>query len=169
MRRRRSRRRAIGTWAPLVTDAMANARWSVDFVPGQFADRRRFRTVNVIDYVTKESLAAVVETSISGRRVAQELTALMERHGKPGVIAPGKPMQNGNCEASNGQSGLNFTITTEKEPQTTCLANTSEMEAPRATRGPLSFVDWSSPRTYRPTMESGAVSGAAIRISSTSA
>lgn len=32
VRRRRSRKRAIGTRAPLVADAMANARWSVDFV-----------------------------------------------------------------------------------------------------------------------------------------
>lgn len=84
----------------------------------------------MIDDVTKESLAAVVDTSISGRRVARELTALIERRGKPGVIvsdngteltsnailtgaekmkvrwyyiAPGKPMQNGNCEAFNGR------------------------------------------------------------------
>jgi putative transposase len=30
VRRRRSRKRAIGTRAPLVTEALANARWSVD-------------------------------------------------------------------------------------------------------------------------------------------
>lgn len=126
VRRRRSRKRAIGTRAPLVTEAMANARWSVDFVQDQFADGRRFRILNVIDDVTKESLAAVVDTSISGRRVARELTALIERRGKPGVIvsdngteftsnailawskdhrvewhyiAPGKPMQNGYVES----------------------------------------------------------------------
>ena len=130
VRRRRSRKRAIGTRAPLVTEALANARWSVDFVQDQFADGRRFRILNVIDDVTKESLAAVVDTSISGRRVARELTALIERRGRPGVIvsdngteftsnailewaekmrvkwhyiAPGKPMQNGNCEAFNGR------------------------------------------------------------------
>lgn len=130
VRRRRSRKRALGTRAPLVTEAVANARWSVDFVHDQFADGRRFRILNVIDDVTKESLAAIVDTSISGRRVARELTALIEWRGKPGVIvsdngteftsnailewaekmqvkwhyiAPGKPMQNGNCEAFNGR------------------------------------------------------------------
>ena len=130
VRRCRSRKRAIGTRAPLVTEALANARWSVDFVQDQFADGRRFRILNVIDDVTKESLAAVVDTSISGRRVAREPTALIERRGRPGVIvsdngteftsnailewaekmrvqwhyiAPGKPMQNGNCEAFNGR------------------------------------------------------------------
>lgn len=86
VRRRRSRKRAIGTRAPLVTEAMANARWSVDFMQDQFADGRRFRTLNVIDDVTKECLAAVVDTSISGHRVARELTGLVERRGKPGVI-----------------------------------------------------------------------------------
>lgn len=69
---------------PLVTEALANARWSVKFVEDQFADGRCFRILNVIDDVTKESLAAVVDTSISGRRVARELTALIQWRGKPG-------------------------------------------------------------------------------------
>jgi putative transposase len=86
VRRRRSRKRAMGTRAPLVTEALANARWSVDFVEDQFADGRRFRILNVIDDLTKESQAAVVDTSISGRRVARGLTVLIERRGKPGVI-----------------------------------------------------------------------------------
>jgi putative transposase len=86
LRRRRSRKRAIRTRAPRVTDALAKARWSVDFVQDQFAEGRRFRILNVIDDVTRESLAAVVDTSMSGRRVARDLTALIERRGKPGVI-----------------------------------------------------------------------------------
>lgn len=57
VRRRRSRKRAIGTRAPLVTEALANARWPVDFVQDQFADGRRFRIVNVIADLTKESIA----------------------------------------------------------------------------------------------------------------
>jgi putative transposase len=133
VRRRRSRKRAIGTRAPLVTEAMANARRSVDFMQDQFADERRFRVLNVLDDVTRQCLqclASIIDTSISGRRVARELTALIERRGKPGVIvsdngteftsnailewaekmqvkwhyiAPGKPMQNGNAEAFNGR------------------------------------------------------------------
>ncbi len=130
VRRRRGRKRATGTRAPLITLAVPNARWSVDFVHDQFADGRRFRIFNVVDDVTKECLAAVVDTSISGRRVARELTALITRRGKPGLvvsdhgteftsnamlawsesakvpwhfIAPGKPMQNGICEAFNGR------------------------------------------------------------------
>ena len=83
-----------------------------------------------MDDVTRECLAAIRDTSISGRRVARELTALIERRGKPGMIvsdhgteftcnailawaeqnritwhfiAPGKPMQNGFCESFNGR------------------------------------------------------------------
>ncbi len=86
--------------------------------------------LNIVDDVTRECLAAIPDTSISGRRVARELTALLERRGKPGMIvsdhgteftsnailawskehkvewhyiAPGKPMQNGYIESFNGR------------------------------------------------------------------
>jgi hypothetical protein len=76
------------------------------------------------------ALAALPDTSISGKRVARELTALIARRGKPGMIvsdngtkftsnailswasqhriewryiAPGKPMPNGFCESFNGR------------------------------------------------------------------
>ena len=130
VRKRRGRKKATGTRAPLLTVGASNARWSVDFVHDQFAQGRRFRIFNVINDVTKECLAAVVDTSILGRRVVRELTALIARRGRPclivsdhgteftsnamlalsektGVqwhfIAPGKPMQNGICEAFNSK------------------------------------------------------------------
>jgi putative transposase len=128
-----SERRAcsvIGTRAPILIEARSNARWSVDFVHDQFAHGRRFRIFNIIDDVTKECLAAVVDTSISGRRVARELSDLIARRGKPDLIvsdngteftsnavlgwaekagvawhfiAPGRPTQNGTCEAFNSK------------------------------------------------------------------
>jgi transposase InsO family protein len=130
VRKRRSRRKAIGTRAPILVEAKPNARWSIDFVHDQFAGGRRFRILNIVDDVTKQCLGAIPDTSISGRRVARELTAIIERHGKPGVIvsdhgteftsnamlawcrdmavewhfiAPGKPMQNGFAESFNGR------------------------------------------------------------------
>ena len=42
VRKRRARRRAVGTRAPIPVEARANARWSLDFVHDQFACRRRF-------------------------------------------------------------------------------------------------------------------------------
>ena len=77
-----------------------------------------------------QRLAAIADTSLSGRRVARELTALVRRRGRPGMIvsdngteltsnailkwcaehkvewhyiAPGKPMQNGFVESFNGR------------------------------------------------------------------
>jgi len=82
--------------------------------------------LNIVDDVTRECLRAVPDTSISGRRVVRELTALIAERGKPGMIvsdngteltsnavlawcgeigvewhyiAPGKPMQNGYIES----------------------------------------------------------------------
>lgn len=130
VRKRRARRKAIGTRAPILVEAKPNARWSLDFVHDQLACGRRFRVLNVVDDVTRECLAAIPDTSISGRRVARELGRVMERRGKPGMIvsdngteltsnailtfaaerdvewhyiAPGKPMQNGFVESFNGR------------------------------------------------------------------
>ncbi|WP_354141056.1 IS3 family transposase [Bradyrhizobium sp. LB11.1] len=130
VRKRRARRRAVGTRAPILVEARPNARWSLDYVHDQFASGRRFRVLNTVDDVTRECLAAIPDTSIPGRRVARELTALINQRGKPGMIvsdngteftcnamlawseenkidwhfiAPGKPMQNGFCESFNGR------------------------------------------------------------------
>lgn len=130
VRKRPTRRKAIGTRAPILVEAKPNARWSLDFVHDQLACGRRFRILNVVDDVTRECLAAIPDTSISGVRVARELAKIIERRGKPEMIvsdngteltcnailtfaseqnlnwhyiAPGKPMQNGFCESFNGR------------------------------------------------------------------
>ncbi|GLS19240.1 hypothetical protein GCM10007874_22570 [Labrys miyagiensis] len=64
VRKRSARRKAVGTRAPILVEAKANARWSFDFVHDQFANGRRFRILNVVDDVTKECLAAIPDTSI---------------------------------------------------------------------------------------------------------
>ena len=130
VRKRKGRKRAIGVRAPILVEARPNARWSLDFVHDQMANGRRFRILNVTDDITHECLAAIPDTSISGHRVARELTAIIERRGKPSMIvsdngteltshaiftwckdhkidwhyiAPGKPMQNGYVESFNGK------------------------------------------------------------------
>jgi len=130
VRKRKGRKRAIGVRAPILVEARPNARWSLDFVHDQMANGRRFRVLNITDDVTHECLAAIPDTSISGHRVARELTAIIERRGKPGMIVsdngteltshaifawcrdhriewhyimPGKPMQNGYVESFNGK------------------------------------------------------------------
>jgi putative transposase len=130
VRRRKGRKRAIGVRAPILVEARPNARWSLDFVYDQMANGRRFRVLNITDDITHECLGAIPDTSISGKRVARELSAIIERRGKPGMIvsdngteltsnaifawckdhqidwhyiAPGKPMQNGFVESFNGK------------------------------------------------------------------
>jgi len=130
VRRRGGRKRALGTRAPLVVPDRPNERWSLDFVSDAFTDGRRFRILAVVDDFTRECLALVGDTSISGRRVARELDTLIAARGRPrtvvsdngteltsmavlrwsqdrGVgwhyIAPGKPTQNAFIESFNGR------------------------------------------------------------------
>ena len=130
VRRRGGRKRALGTRAPLALPQGPNQRWSLDVVADSFSDGRRFRILAVVDDFTRECLALVADTSLSGTRVARELDALTARRGKPLLvvsdngteltsmailrwsqehrvewhhIAPGKPMQNGFVESFNGR------------------------------------------------------------------
>ena len=73
---RRSRKRAIGTRGSAPVLALPNQRWSLDFVHDQMASVRRFRVLNIVDDVTRECLAAVPDTAISGRHAVRELTQL---------------------------------------------------------------------------------------------
>jgi putative transposase len=130
VRRRGGRKRAMGTRRPLDEPRVANQRWSLDFVSDRMTDGRRFRILTVIDNCTRECLALVADTSLSGRRVARELDAIIVRRGRPETIvsdsgteltsnailswadetgagwhyiAPGKPQQNGFNESFNGR------------------------------------------------------------------
>ncbi len=130
VRRRRGRKRAVGARAPAPVLALPNQRWSLDFVHDQLATGCRFRVLNIVDDVTRECLRAVVDTSISGRRVVRELVDLVVERGAPKTIvsdngteltsnavlawsaetgirwhyiAPGKPTQNGFVESFNGR------------------------------------------------------------------
>jgi putative transposase len=129
VRKRGGRKRALGTRRPMVLPSRANERWSLDFVSDAFTDGRRFRVLAVVDDFSRECLALVADTSLSGLRMTRELDAVINRRGRPhtivsdngtemtsmavlkwcqetGVdwhyIAPGKPMQNGFIESFNG-------------------------------------------------------------------
>jgi transposase InsO family protein len=86
VRKRRARRRAVGVWAPILVEARPNACWSLHFVHDQFGCGRRFRILNIVDDVTRECLAVIPDTSISGKRVARERSTLIRQRGKPGMI-----------------------------------------------------------------------------------
>ena len=83
VRRRGGRKRALGTRAPLALPQGSNQRWSLDFVHDQLSDGRRFRILAIVDDFTRECLALVADTSLSGLRVGRELDAIIARRGKP--------------------------------------------------------------------------------------
>jgi putative transposase len=72
MRKSGGRKRALGTSAPMAIPRGPNQRWSLDFVSASLTSSQRFRILNVIDDFSRECLAAVVDTSLSGIRVCRE-------------------------------------------------------------------------------------------------
>jgi len=180
VRRRRGRKRAFGTRAPMAP----NDRWSLDFVADQFTDGRRLRVLVVVDDCTGECLALIADTSISGTRVARELDRLLDQGGKPKTIvsdngteltsnailrwaddhkvawhyiAPGKPVQNAFAESFIGRLRdelLNETLFRS-------LAHTrAVLEAWRADYNherPHSRLSWMSPAIYAAARRSAAL------------
>jgi putative transposase len=130
VRRRGGRKRALGTRAPLALPQGPNQRWSLDFVSDTLTDSRRFRMLTVVDDFTRECVALVADTSLSGLRVVRELDMAIAHRGRPQTIvsdngteftsmamlqwsqetqiewhyiAPGKPTQNAFIESFNGR------------------------------------------------------------------
>jgi putative transposase len=130
VRRRGGRKRALGTRAPLTLPQGPNQRWSLDFVSDTLTDSRRFRILAVVDDFTRECIALIADTSLSGARVGRELDAVIAQRGPPAMIvsdngteltsmailrwsqltriewhyiAPGKPQQNAFVESFNGR------------------------------------------------------------------
>jgi putative transposase len=102
VRRRGGRKRAIGTRAPMLVPLRPNERWSLDFVSDQFTDGRRFRVLAIVDDCTRENLALVADTSLSGVRVARELDRLITERGRPKMIVS----DNGSEFTSNAILGM---------------------------------------------------------------
>jgi putative transposase len=86
VRRRRGRKRALGTRTPMPVPALPHDLWALDFVADQFVSGRRFRILAIYDVCTRRCLAAIADFSLSGKRVARELDRLIAAHGKPGTI-----------------------------------------------------------------------------------
>jgi len=130
VRRRGGRKRALGSRAPMALPQGPNQRWSLDFASDALVDGRRFRILAVVDDFTRECVALVADTSLSGLRVTRELDAIAAARGLPAscvsdngteltstavlrwrqergiqwhYIAPGKPQQNAFAESFIGR------------------------------------------------------------------
>lgn len=112
VRKRGGRKRAIGTRAPIIARRRMrsmlpggaipqgpNQRWSLDprhclsdqwrsndSIPDSLSDGRRFRVLCVIDDFCRECLACVVDTSLSGQRVARGLDNIAQLCGYPCMV-----------------------------------------------------------------------------------
>ena len=175
VRRRGGRKRAMGARRPIETPLLPNQRWSLDFVSDQMTDGRRFRILTVIDNCTRECLALVADTSLSGRRVARELDDIIRQRGRPDMIvsdngteytsnailawadetgvswhyiAPGKPQQNGYNESFNGRLRdelLNETLFRSLPHARTVL---EDWRRDYNEQRPHSKLGWLTPRDY---------------------
>jgi putative transposase len=103
-------------------------RWSLDFMSDQLASGRRFRVLNIVDDFSRECVGQIVDTSISGARLARYLDELGQHRALPKTlvcdngseltskamffwsqrsgtklhfIQPGKPTQNAFVESFN--------------------------------------------------------------------
>lgn len=127
---KRPRRHVKYRSKPLPTAAYPNHRWSKDFVSDSLMNGRKFRVFNLIDDFTRELILQIVDTSISGVRIARELSELAKTRSLPeylvsdngpefrsavmfkwaqdykvelSFIAPGKPQKNAFVESLNGK------------------------------------------------------------------
>lgn len=190
VRKRGGRKRALGTRAPIPVPMRPNDRWSLDFVSDQLAHGRRFRILAIFDDCTRECLAAVADTSLSGQRVARELDLLIGSRGRPKTIvsdngteltsnailswadhtkvgwhyiAPGKPMQNAFVESFNGRlrdEFLNETLFTSLMQARLAL---EDWRRDYNHVRPHSRIGWLAPAVYAANFPPQSGQGAALR------
>jgi len=114
----------------MVVPTRVNERWSLDFVHDQLSNGRRIRVLNIVDDYSRTCVGQLVDTSISGVRVARYLDEIADQRPLPksivmdngpeltskamffwsqrtGVklsfIQPGKPTQNAFVESFNAR------------------------------------------------------------------
>ena len=176
VRRRGGRKRAIGTRAPMLIPMAPNERWSLDFVSDQLTDGRRFRILTVVDDCTRECLALVADTSLSGAaggagtRPAHDRTRQaqddcqrqrqrthQQRHPAHGPTRPGsngttsrqaKPIQNGFIESFNGRLRDEFLNETLFASLAQARAALERWRADYNNSRPHSKLGWKTPTEF---------------------
>lgn len=83
VKRRKGRKKATGTRAPLPKADSINQIWSLDFMSDAFTDGRRFRVLGVLDQCSRECLTLVADTSMPGLRVVRGLRHLCKSEASP--------------------------------------------------------------------------------------
>ena len=127
-RKKAKRRVPARVKVPLAVPVRPGEMWSVDFMSDVLVNKRKFRTLNVIDDYNRQAITVEAAHSMPAARVTQILEYAIKEQGKPtsirvdngpefiskefkdwcaqkGIIIrhtqPGKPMQNGYIERFN--------------------------------------------------------------------
>jgi putative transposase len=79
----RKRKRRAWARVPLRAPVRINQAWSMDYTHDQLAGGRRFRTLNIVDELSRESPAIEVDTSLPGARVVRVLERIARKRGYP--------------------------------------------------------------------------------------
>ena len=130
LRLKRWRKRSSHLRVVLAEPERINQHWSMDFVSDSLYNGRRFRTLTVVDDLSKECPVLEVDHSLTGQRVARVLERVALTRGLPDLITvdngpefiskaldawahmngvklhfiqPGKPTQNAYIESFNGK------------------------------------------------------------------
>jgi putative transposase len=175
VRKRKGRKRALGTRTPMPVPASPHDLWVLDFVSDQLDSGRRFRILAIYDVCTRQCLAAIADFSLSGKRVARELDLLIARHGKPKTVGsdngteltsnailswtaeagvdwhyidPGKPVQNAFIESFNGRLRDEFLNETLFTSLAQARAALEEWRRDYNTVRPHSRIGWLTPAVY---------------------
>jgi putative transposase len=128
--RTRRRRKFVRPRVPMPLPTRPNERWSMDIVHDQLADGRRFKVLNIVDDYSRLCVGQLVDTSISGARIAEYLERVRkdcdlpvslvldngpemtskamfffsrQRQVKLLFLQPGKPNHNAIVESFNGR------------------------------------------------------------------
>jgi putative transposase len=115
---------------PALRATRPNEKWSMDFVAARLLDGRWFRVLTVVDQFTRECLLLLVDSSLTGQKVALALSQVIAARGAPvsitvdngtefaskamdvwtyqyrvqlDFIRPGKPVENSYIESFNGR------------------------------------------------------------------
>jgi putative transposase len=127
--KRRRKRIGVST-VPGITAEKANDVWSIDFQFDSTVTGKPIKILSVIDEHTRECLGGIVDYSITGLDLAEQLDVLAIERGMPGAlrmdngpelisnaitqwvsetervfIPPGQPWKNGFAESFNGKIG----------------------------------------------------------------
>ena len=80
------RKRALGKLRAMLVPEGPNELWGLDIVSDAFTDGRRFRLLAILDNLSREYLALVADTSLSGLCVTRDLTAIIAGRGGRRII-----------------------------------------------------------------------------------